>query len=336
MLARNRSLIGRLAVKYLVRIIILVFALSVPVSSFSSEDTSEDPFKYLSVNVGTWIIKGGEASFQTSFPAVFLAGTGHSKLEWEALDSYAYILGAKVKPYFYFLTFDLQYVGGDIRDGECTDTDWDEGYTPWSVSKNATDGDIKYWSIDLDILLYPYLGRPVSWGIGEKKPGNKTRFEAILGYFHYEYNLHIFNGVQTVPSTGPFSGLDSTYDFEWKGYKTGLRYMYDFVKEPSDGLHAMGFKIEYSYLWGIDFNGEGYWNLRDLRFTQEADDGTGNDWVLGFFYNPLKNLQVQFGHRWLTVSAKNGYDYRDGTINAYLDAVDSKSKGWFFNLAYNF
>jgi len=323
-------------VKHLAKIVIVLFLLCVPVSSFSFEDNSGGTSSYLSLNVGVWAMKGGEASFQTSFPAIFVPGTGHSKLEWKDLDSYSYMLGAKVKPYFYFLTLDLQYLGGDIRDGECTDTDWDEGFAPWSVSKNATDGDLEYWSIDLDILLYPYLGKPVGWGMSERRPNNKTRFEAILGYFRYEYDLHDFNGVQTVPSLGPFDGLDSTYDFKWKGFRTGLRYAYDFVKEPSHGLHAIGFRIEYSYLWKVDFDGEGYWNLRDLRFTQEADDGTGNDWVLAFFYDPLKNIQIQFGHRWLTVSAKNGYDLRDGTLNAYLDTVDSKSRGWFLNLAYTF
>lgn len=322
--------------KHLIKIIILVFALSVPVNSFSSEDS----FNYFSLNVGTWVMQSGNASFQTSFPAIFVAGTGHSKLEWGDLDCYAYMVGAKVKPYFYFLTFDLQYVGGDLIEGKNTDTDWDEGYLPYSISKADTDGDIKYWSIDLDILIYPYLGKPVSWGRGEKQFANKTRLDAILGYFHYEYNLRDTKGVQTLDTiwglTGPFSGLNSTYDFEWKGYKIGLRYVYDFIKSPSDGLHAIGFKIEYSYLWKIDFNGKGYWNLRDLHFTQEADNGTGEDGLLSLFYNPLKNLQVQFGYRWLAVSAKNGYDYRNGAINACLDEVDSKTHGLFFNLAYSF
>lgn len=325
--------------KHLIKIIIVLSLLCVPVSSFSFEDNSGNDSSYLSLNAGLWLMKSGEASFQTSFPTGGL-GTGHSKLLWESLDSYSYMLGAKVKPYFYFLTLDLQYLGGDIRDGECTDTDWLGGYTPWSVSKNATDGDLKYWSIDLDILLYPYLGKPVGWGMSERRPNNKTRFEAILGYFNYEYDLHDFNLVQIVDLlygyAGPIDGLDSTYDFEWKGYRTGLRYAYDFVKEPSRGLHAIGFRIEYCYLWGIDFEGEGYWNLRDLRFTQEADDGTGNDWILAIFYDPLKNLQIQFGHRWLKVRAKNGYDLRDGTLNAYLDNVDSESRGWFLTLAYSF
>lgn len=323
--------------RHLIKIIVLVFVLSVPVSSFSSEDS----FKYFNLNVGSWIIRNGDASFQTSWSTGGL-GTGYSKLEWGGLDSYAYMVGAKLKPYFYFLTLDLQYAGGDIRNGGNTDTDWVGGYTAFSISKSDTDGDVKYWSIDLDILLYPYLGKPESWGRGEKKLAYRNRFEVILGYFHYEYNLTDTKGIQIVDTisgySGPFSvpGVNATYDFEWKGYKTGLRYVLNAAEKPSDSLHAKGLKIEYSHLWEIDFNGEGYWNLRDLRFKQEADGGTGDEWVLSFFYNPLKNLQVQFGHRWLTVTAENGYDYRNGTINAYLVEVDSSSRGWFFNLAYNF
>ena len=98
----------------------------------------------------------------------------------------------------------------------------------------------------------------------------------------------------------------------------------------------MGFRAEYCYLWHIDFYGEGFWNLRDYRFKDKADDGSGNDWILSLFYYPLKNLQVQFGHRWLTVKAKDGLDDVESASPAYLDDVRSKSNGWFFNSAYNF
>lgn len=321
--------------RHLIEIIVLLFVLGVPVSSFSSEDS----FKYFYLNAGPWIIKDGNASFQISSSTGGI-GTRYLKLEWEGLNSYAYMVGTKLKPYFYFLTLDLQYAGGDLSKGECTDTDWVGGYSPFYISKSDTDGDLKYWSIDLDILLYPYSGKPESWGRGEKKLAYRNRFEVTVGYFHYEYDLNMTKGVQTVDTisnyTGPFSGLNSTYNFEWKGYKTGLRYVLDFIKTPSDRLHAIGFKIKYSHLWKIDFNGEGYWNLSDYRFKDEADDGTGNEWILSFFYNPLKNLQVQFGHRWLTVSAKDGLGDIEAAQPAYLDEVDSSSEGWFFNLAYNF
>ena len=98
----------------------------------------------------------------------------------------------------------------------------------------------------------------------------------------------------------------------------------------------MGFKLEYSYLWKIDYNGKGYWNLRDLRFTQEADNGTGYDFLIYLFYNPLRNLQLQLGYRSLYVEAKDGVDLRAGVKNVDLDKAELSSTGWLFNLTYTF
>lgn len=341
--------------KYFVAVITLVILMGIPVNSFSSAKTN----KYFSLYGGIWSIDNGEASFKISFP-ISGVGTGYSELEWKDLDSLTPMIGAKIVPYFYFLSLDIQYAGGNLREGDNTDTDWIGGYFPFSVSKADTDGDVKQWSIDMDILLYPYRGKPTSWGKGDRDRGDKepifkaidrkkrgwaddrTKLKAVIGYFNYEYSLRDTNGVQTSDplglfgGTGPFSGLNSTFDFQWKGIKTGLGFEHDFIQSPSKGLHAFGFNIEYAFLWEIDYTGKGYWNLRDLRFTQEADNGTGYDFLIYLFYNPLRNFQVQLGYRSLHVEAKDGLDLRSGVKNADLDKAESSSAGWLLNLAYTF
>jgi hypothetical protein len=50
----------------------------------------------------------------------------------------------------------------------------------FSASKADTDGDVNHWSIDLNILLYLYRGKPKSWGRRERDRGDsETIFEAI-------------------------------------------------------------------------------------------------------------------------------------------------------------
>ena len=161
--------------RYFMAVITIVILMGIPVNTISSAKTN----KYFSLYGGVWSIENGEASFKISFPITGI-GTGYSKLEWEGLDSLAPMIGAKIVPYFYFLTLDIQYAGGNLRQGENTDTDWVGGYLPFSVSKADTDGDVNHWSIDLDILLYPYRGKPTSWGRGERDRGDsETIFEAI-------------------------------------------------------------------------------------------------------------------------------------------------------------
>lgn len=315
----------------IVAVITALILLSLPSNSFCA---GED-HKYFDVYGGAWSVKGAEASWKTRWDSGGL-GTGYSELEWTDLDTLAYMIGAKVKPYFYFLDLDFHYIGGRLRDGKNTDTDWIEGSTPFSISTQDTDGHLRYWSADLGLLLYPYRGKPKGWAGGAKRRDHQTKLELIFGYFDYQLPLRLVNGVQTVPATGRFAGLRSTYDFEWAGYKTGLRFKWDFIKMPSNGLHALGLNFAYSYLWGIEYRGEGYWNLRGLHFTHEADDGTGTDFAVSLFYRPLKNLRFVLGHRWLDLEARNGYDYRNGVYNSDLVEVKSSSAGWFLTLGHSF
>ncbi len=203
---------------------------------------------------------------------------------------------------------------------------------------------MEYLALDVYLLLWPPRGKPVGWGRGAEKPPDLASLELLLGWFRYEDRIDITNGVQVIPPSGPFSGLRSEYTFEWQGFRTGLKYEWDFIRRPSRFLYALGVKAWGAYLWGVDYDGEGIWNLRtdfaqNPSFAHEAD-GDGFEGQIGVFYSPLKHLKADLSYRYLSLRGDDGTDttfFSDGTIGeANLDKVRSRRQGILFLLSYSF
>ncbi len=132
---------------------------------------------------------------------------------------------------------------------------------------------------------------------------------------------------------GPITGLDSSYDAEWKGpfIGLGLGGVY--------GTHRIGLKGQYHF---ADYEAEANWNLRDdfahpRSFIQGADaDGIvlSADYGYEFSENLLLNLQASY-QDWTT---DNGYDvifFSDGTAsNGRLNEANLQSQAYHVGLAY--
>ena len=78
-------------------------------------------------------------------------------------------------------------------------------------------------------------------------------FTPLGGYSYHQQNLTISNGFQTIPATGHFNNLNSTYEPRWKGPWFGM---------------DMGFKSKkwiffgtFEYHWA-DYRADANWNLR--------------------------------------------------------------------------
>jgi len=129
-----------------------------------------------------------------------------SELTWDDVESYQLkAQGSAVWPNIIALRGYANY--GWIFDGDNQDSDYlgDNRTFEFSRSNNSTDDDDV-----LDASLA--IGYPIRFGravIGTMTP--------LLGYSYHEQNLNITDGNQTIPNLGPFPGLDSSYETEWKG-----------------------------------------------------------------------------------------------------------------------
>jgi len=267
---------------------------------------------WLSNGKGEWEIEFGDFFFQ-----------GKSKLKWEDIDAPVLILNAEAA-----LTPKISVSGsfgmGDIDDGKNTDGDWIGGFQ-YSESRADTDGDFTLGDIN---IYYQILSTEVA--------GKPMELDVFAGYLYYEDDLRDKNGVQTVIDeqavNEPFDGLNSTYNFKWQMAKLGVRIK----SQLSDAFNIVG---NFAVLGLIDYEGEGYWNLRDdfrsddPNFVQSADTGTGFEGKVSVRYILVENIFLQGGYRVIYMRAEDGSDktyFADGSSESTdLSYVESLRHGAF-------
>ncbi|MFH1076818.1 MAG: hypothetical protein V1753_08295, partial [Pseudomonadota bacterium] len=166
-----------------------------------------------------------------------------SELTWDNLKSYQvkcagtafWDTGYGVKGYL---------AHGWILDGNNQDSDYDDDYRTdeFSRSNNASDDG----SVD-----------DKSVGVGYKLWWTRANCSLIplIGYSQHNQDFSMTDGNQTIPPTGPFDGLESSYKAEWKGPWIG------FDLSMAESKQVIGnFSIEYH---SVSYYGEADWNLRE-------------------------------------------------------------------------
>lgn len=230
-----------------------------------------------------------------------------SELTWDDLESYQVKFQANlVWPNIIALRGLADY--GWIFDGENQDSDYLADDRTWEFSRsnnNADDGDV--WDVSLAIG-YPFR-------TGQNVIGTIT---PLVGYSHHEQNLKVSDGFQTIPATGPFSGLDSSYDTKWKGPWLGID-MHFRAAEIKTFAHRFETFFSYEYHWA-DYEAEADWNLRDdfehpKSFEHDAD---GNGWIIraGFNFVLQRHIALNFNFDYQDWSTDSGTDkvfFADGT-----------------------
>ena len=224
-----------------------------------------------------------------------------SELTWEDVESYQLkAQGSAVWPNIIALRGYVNY--GWIFDGDNQDSDYlgDNRTLEFSRSNNSTDDDDV---LDASLAIgYPFrFGRAV---LGTMTP--------LLGYSYHEQNLNITDGNQTIPNLGPFPGLDSSYETEWKGPWIGFDLRFK-AKEIKTFAHRFETYFSYEYHWA-DYYAEANWNLRDdfahpKSFEHDAD-ATG--WKIGAGFN------LWFHQNW---ALNFNYDYQDWSTEGGIDKV---------------
>jgi len=156
---------------------------------------------------------------------------------------------------------------GWIIDGKNQDSDYltDNRGGESSRSNNVTDDD-DVFDFSLGAGLQFYLNAKEI----EELLSDQLKIVFLGGYSYHEQNLRITDGFQTIPATGSFGGLNSTYQTEWDGLWAGLEF--SGIKDRFTGL------ARFEYHW-VDYYAEADWNLRtDFAHPKSFEhiaDGTG-------------------------------------------------------------
>ena len=198
-----------------------------------------------------------------------------SELKWKDLSIFQVNAGAK-------LTFDKKariegsYGYGWIYDGDNQDSDYlgDDRTWEFSRSNNKAEGDnVSNWSVGLGYQFN--LDKISDYLVCES-----AAITLLGGYSQHNQNLIMTDGSQTIPDTGSFAGLDSTYETEWKGPWLGVEL------EGTKGKITGFFRYEHHW---ADYHADANWNLRDdfahpVSFSHDAD-GKGDLITVGTGYN---------------------------------------------------
>ncbi len=294
----------------------------------SAQTEEHGLYRYVDLTLGGWVASG-DASFTIS--GSDLSGGFKSKLTWKNLSGIYPLVGIEVTPmpWRHSLYLNLKTAAGSL-DGDGTDEDWLTGDfatffgTNYIKSRSDTESDGSYTALDLG-YTYRYGRRFGVVGFG--------------GYFQFQEKFTMTKGFQEAPLWvfGPFFGLNSTYDMEWDGWRVGGKGYVNFVPSPRRGLYDLGLKVEGALLWGVDYTGEGVWNLRedfrqDPSFRHTADGGTGGQFSLSLFYHPVRYVGIEVGYYYLTLNIEDGIDrtfFSDGSEGlADLDEVTADRHGF--------
>lgn len=253
-----------------------------------------------------------------------------SELTWQDLriaevrlkGQMAFPLGLQVRSDFGF----GEIISGDNQDSDfSTDNRGDE----FSRSNNSTDGDDVWggqvalgWRLD---FIDPSVHRPfwlLPW----------------LGYSYREQHLRLTDGVQTIPATGAFSGLNSTYQAEWDGYWAGLEIWMQATQRA-----RIFFDLQYHW---SDFYAQGQWNLRasgadalaQPKSYEHSADATGFVGTFGWVYQHSLQSPWQIklqGHyeNWSTDAGIHRiFPATGGSAETRLNEVDWRSATWSVGL----
>ncbi len=185
-----------------------------------------------------------------------------SELKWTGLGSFNIKAGLKAV-FNKALYIRGAFSGGKASSGENQDSDYsgDNRAGEFSRSNNKGSGDVWDASAGAGIKTV----RRYSSGLFE--------FIPLIGYSYHRQNLKITDGRQTIPATGAFSRLDSSYDAEWLGPWVGADFA---LRRPDFSLYgSMEFHV-------ASYHAEADWNLRtDFRHPTSFEHfATGGGAVL--------------------------------------------------------
>lgn len=253
-----------------------------------------------------------------------------SELQWKNLDIVEFAVGSHLTlPSRWVI--DGRFAYGTIVDGQNQDSDYNGNNRTQEFSRSnnlADDGNTLDASLALGYRLpvIPSRKAPPYWSITPK-----------AGFSYHAQNLKMRRGVQTIPATGNFAGLNSGYDASWYGPWGGLSSEINIAERV---FLTGSFEYHYAYYQGV-----GHWNLRtDFQHPNSFEhkaEGTGIIASLGGRVKLMRDLSLRFSVDYKNWKAnQKGVDtthFSNGTDGeTKLNEVNWESLGTNIGLNYAF
>ncbi|NOR68473.1 MAG: TonB-dependent receptor [Methylomarinum sp.] len=255
-----------------------------------------------------------------------------SELSWNDIEIAVIEIGTRVQTPSNWV-MDARFAYGTIFDGDNQDSDWFGNNRTDEFSRsnnNADEGNTIDTSIGFGYQL-TVAPSPARF----KKP--ILSFTPKIGFSYHAQNFTITDGFQTIPATGNFAGLDSSYDASWYGPWIG----FDSELSIAD-WYSLTTTLEYHYAY---YEGSANWNLRTdfahpISFEQEAE-GSGLVASLGSQFRLSRDLSLNVSVDYQDWRAdKKGIDkifFADGsTAEMKFNEVNWQSMGANIGLRYQF
>lgn len=240
-----------------------------------------------------------------------------SELNWRDLRIHQIGLNIQLREQAAWVSGDASY--GRIVAGTNQDSDYagDGRSFEFSRSNNSSRGEVADGEVKLGY----------EWLASEHATG-RTMLSPFLGYAGHQQNINIVDGHQTIPSTGAFDGLRSSYDARWRALIAGLQVTAALSDRVTFLVAANG------YFRG-SYRAEADWNLisgfdHPVSFRHEAH-ATGHALRVGGSYLLNKGCGLDVNVYATSWDADPGTDttyYSDGTSErTTLNDVNWTSRG---------
>ncbi len=170
--------------------------------------------------------------------------------------------------------------------------------------------------------------------LGENGILEKASITPLLGFSYNTQNLRMQNGSQTIPATGAFAGLNSTYDTRWYGPWVGFD-LRGKIQKLSGSL-----RFEYHLM---EYYAKANWNLRnDFQHPKSFDhkaDGSGVALSASLGYALTDSLDAFLNLDFYNYTTDAGIDrtfYSSGAVGeTQLNVVDWQSYSAEVGLRYS-
>jgi len=157
----------------------------------------------------------------------------------------------------------------------------------------------------------------------------------MLGYSYRAQDLKITNGLSTIPPTGPFPGLDSTYQARWQGPWVGIDLVYV--------LRRLTLNASIEYHRAV-YRAQADWNLRtDFVHPKSFEHKAGGDGAelnLSAAYALSKRWSLKAGldlRKWRAVNGTDTTFFVDGTSAVtHLNEAEWNSTAFSAGVSYAF